>query len=119
MAFNNNIDVISIIKEDDSPQQQINEQSLTQDLEKNRECKWDFNFIFFLLNYFFVSIVLKRKLQTRRSLQQLVDVGIMPSSKTSLPFYEQRKQLQMRKVFHSKTKTSFIISFFISRHKIY
>jgi hypothetical protein len=39
MAFNNNIDVISIIKEDDSPQQQINEQSLTQDLEKNRECK--------------------------------------------------------------------------------
>jgi hypothetical protein len=40
MAFNNNIDVMSIIKEDDdSPQQQINEQSLTQDLEKNRECK--------------------------------------------------------------------------------
>jgi len=40
MAVNNNIDVMSIIKEDDdSPQQQINEQSLTQDLEKNRECK--------------------------------------------------------------------------------
>ncbi len=113
MAFNNNIDVMSIIKEDDdSPQQQINEQSLTQDLEKNRECKWNFNFIFFLLNYFFVSIVLKRKLQTRRSLQQLVDVGIMPSSKTSLPFYEQRKQLQMRKVFYWKKQTSFYNFFF-------
>jgi hypothetical protein len=47
MAFDNNnnnpenkIDVdMSIFKDDDSPQQQINEQSLTQDLEKNRECK--------------------------------------------------------------------------------
>jgi hypothetical protein len=47
MPFDNNnnnpenkIDVdMSIFKEDDSPQQQINEQSLTQDLEKNRECK--------------------------------------------------------------------------------
>ena len=44
MAFHNintgdTIDDMSILKEDDSPQQQINEQSLTQDLEKNRECK--------------------------------------------------------------------------------
>jgi hypothetical protein len=43
MAFYNNtlhkLDDMSILKEDDSPQQQINEQSLTQDLEKNRECK--------------------------------------------------------------------------------
>ncbi|CAF1229187.1 unnamed protein product [Adineta steineri] len=69
---------MSILKEDDSPQQQINEQSLTQELEKNRES-------------------LKRKLQTRRSLKQLVDVGIMPPPKAPLPFYEQRKQLQMRK----------------------
>jgi len=30
---------MSIIKEDDSPQQQIDEQSLTEDLEKTRECK--------------------------------------------------------------------------------
>ena len=33
------IDEMSISKEDDSPQQQINEQSLAEDLEKNRECK--------------------------------------------------------------------------------
>ncbi|CAF1102412.1 unnamed protein product [Rotaria sp. Silwood1] len=81
MAFNNNnntINEISIMKEDDNSQQQINEQSLRQDLEKNRES-------------------LKRKLQTRRSLQQLVDVGILPTPKVSLPFYQQRKQLQMRK----------------------
>jgi hypothetical protein len=44
MAFDNintrnTIDEMSILTEDDSPQQQINEQSLTQDLEKNRECK--------------------------------------------------------------------------------
>ncbi|UJR33174.1 hypothetical protein I4U23_020630 [Adineta vaga] len=87
MAFNNNntidmlnsIDEMSILKEDDSPQQQINEQSITaQELEKNRES-------------------LKRKLQTRRSLKQLVDVGIMPPPKAPLPYFEQRKQLQMRK----------------------
>ncbi len=42
---NNNINIqnkindMSLLKEDDSPQQQINEQSLAQDLEKNRECK--------------------------------------------------------------------------------
>ncbi len=35
----NKINDMSIKKEDDSPQQQINEQSLAQDLEKNRECK--------------------------------------------------------------------------------
>ncbi len=35
----NKIDGMSIPKDDDSPQQQINEQSLAQDLEKNRECK--------------------------------------------------------------------------------
>ncbi|CAF2407255.1 unnamed protein product [Rotaria sp. Silwood2] len=69
---------MSTLKDEDSPKQQINEQSLTQDLEKNRES-------------------LKRKLQTRRSLKQLVDVGIMPPPKAPLPFYEQRKQLQMRK----------------------
>ncbi|CAF1013849.1 unnamed protein product [Rotaria sordida] len=89
MAFHNNnnnntnntgkkIDEMSTPKDEDSPKQQINEQSLTQDLEKNRES-------------------LKRKLQTRRSLKQLVDVGIMPPPKAPLPFYEQRKQLQMRK----------------------
>lgn len=33
------VDEMSILKEDDSPQQQINEQSLAEDLEKNRECK--------------------------------------------------------------------------------
>ena len=47
MAFDNNntidipntIDTMSIHKEDDSPQQQINEQSIAaQELEKNREC---------------------------------------------------------------------------------
>ncbi|CAF1011438.1 unnamed protein product [Rotaria sp. Silwood1] len=86
MAFDNNntintgnhIDKMSTLKDEDSPKQQINEQSLTQDLEKNRES-------------------LKRKLQTRRSLKQLVDVGILPPPKAPLPFYEQRKQLQMRK----------------------
>jgi hypothetical protein len=46
----------------------------------------------------FILIALKRKLQARRSLKQLVDVGIMPPPKAPLPFYEQRKQLQMRKV---------------------
>lgn len=49
-------------------------------------------------------IALKRKLQTRRSLKQLVDVGIMPPPKAPLPFYEQRKQLQMRKVCSMKQK---------------
>jgi hypothetical protein len=29
------------VRQDDSPQQQINEQSITQDLEKNRECKYN------------------------------------------------------------------------------
>jgi hypothetical protein len=45
MAFTSNsiIDGISIIKEDDSPQQQINEQSITEDLAKNRECKSNLN----------------------------------------------------------------------------
>jgi len=37
----NKIDDMSLLKEDDSPQQQINEQSLAQDLEKNRECKFN------------------------------------------------------------------------------
>ncbi|CAF1452080.1 unnamed protein product [Rotaria sordida] len=80
MIFNNNtLDKLSIMKEDNNLQQQINEQSLRQDLEKNRES-------------------LKRKLQTRRSLQQLVDIGIIPTSKVSIPFYQQHKQLQMRKI---------------------
>ncbi len=35
----NKIDDMSMLKDDDSPQQQINEQSLAEDLEKNRECK--------------------------------------------------------------------------------
>jgi hypothetical protein len=44
MEFDNNntqnkLHDMSILKDDDSPQQQINEQSLAQDLEKNRECK--------------------------------------------------------------------------------
>ncbi|CAF3696514.1 unnamed protein product [Rotaria socialis] len=81
MASNNNkiIDEGSITQENDySPQQAINEQSLREDLEKNRE-------------------LLKRKLQTRRSFQQLVDVGIMPATNVSLAFYQKRKQLQMRK----------------------
>ncbi|CAF3379246.1 unnamed protein product [Rotaria socialis] len=86
MAFDNNNTTnipyknpeMSTVKDEDSPKQQINEQSLTQDLEKNRES-------------------LKRKLQARRSMKQLVDVGIMPPPKAPLPFYEQRKQLQMRK----------------------
>ena len=33
------VETISIFKEDDSPQQQINEQSITEDLEKTRDCK--------------------------------------------------------------------------------
>ncbi len=53
MAFDNNnllntdnkIDDMSIFKDDDSPQQQINEQSLAQDLEKNRECKLNLKII--------------------------------------------------------------------------
>lgn len=48
MEFDNNnsinistkVDDMSTLKEDDSPQQQINEQSLAEDLEKNRECKF-------------------------------------------------------------------------------
>ena len=52
--------------------------------------------LFFYVLFF--PIALKRKLQVRRSLKQLVDVGIMPPPKAPLPFYEQRKQLQMRKV---------------------
>ena len=36
----NKIDDMSIHEDDDSPKQQINEQSLAQDLEKNRECKF-------------------------------------------------------------------------------
>ena len=35
----NRIDDMSMLKDDDSPQQQINEQSLAEDLEKNREGK--------------------------------------------------------------------------------
>ena len=35
----NKIHDMSMLKDDDSPQQQINEQSLAEDLEKNRECK--------------------------------------------------------------------------------
>jgi hypothetical protein len=87
---------MSIMKEDDSPSQQINEQSLTQNLEKTRECKWNFS-IYFLI--FLLNIVLKGKLQIRRSLEQLVNVGIIPSSKSSLSSYDQHKKLQMRKVF--------------------
>jgi len=62
-------------------------------------------------------LALKRKLQTRRSRKELVDAGIMPSSKASLPFFEQRKQLDMRKVgsflffiFFKKTQTNFLFS---------
>ncbi|CAF1269149.1 unnamed protein product [Adineta steineri] len=75
MIFNNhnNVNGLTIIKENNSFQQQINQQSLTQDLEQSRES-------------------LKRKLQIRRSFQQLVDVGIIP-----LSFYEQQKQVQMQK----------------------
>jgi hypothetical protein len=58
MEFDNNINIqnkiddMSLLKEDDSPQQQINEQSLSEDLEKNRECKFIYlkknnNFFFF------------------------------------------------------------------------
>jgi hypothetical protein len=109
MEFDNNINIqnkiddMSLLKEDDSPQQQINEQSLSEDLEKNRECK--FIYLKKNNNFFFFRIALKRKLQARRSLKQLVDVGIMPPPKAPLPFYEQRKQLQMRKV---------ILNFFFS-----
>lgn len=39
IPMENKIDEMSIFKEDDSPQQQINEQSLAEDLEKNKECK--------------------------------------------------------------------------------
>lgn len=54
MAFDNNntiiiqhkINEMSMLKDEDSPKQQINEQSITQDLEKNRECK--FHRIFFV-----------------------------------------------------------------------
>ena len=114
MAFNNNpnhiddhtfhpMEATPVLKDDDSPQQQINVQSITQNLEKTRECKqkktrhtWltDFSSLVFI----YLRIALKRKLQTRRSLKQLVDVGIMPSRKAPLPYYEQCKQLQMRKV---------------------
>jgi len=52
----NKIDDMSINKEDDSPQQQINEQSLAQDLEKNRECKLNKKkFFFVLVNIVFFS----------------------------------------------------------------
>ncbi len=43
---------MSIFKDDDSPQQQINEQSLAQDLEKNRECKLNIIKIIIKLFYF-------------------------------------------------------------------
>jgi len=56
-------------------------------------------------------IALKRKLQARRSLKQLVDVGIMPSLKAPLPFYEQRKQLQMRKVIITTERKYFRFSY--------
>jgi hypothetical protein len=50
----NKIDDMSINKEDDSPQQQINEQSLAQDLEKNRECKLNKKkFFFYFSKYCF------------------------------------------------------------------
>ncbi len=39
ISTGNKLDDMSILQEDDSPQQQINEQSLAEDLEKNRECK--------------------------------------------------------------------------------
>ena len=69
----------------------------------------------------FFLIALKRKLQARRSLKQLVDVGIMPPPKAPLPFYEQRKQLQMRKVIiiKKKKRKEFVFHIFIFRHKIY
>lgn len=113
MAFDNNntmnipnqIDEMSILKDEDSPKQQINEQSITQDLEKNRECKLNKYIhqkrISGIKRFCFEHLALKRKLQTRRSLKQLVDVGIMPPPKAPLPFYEQRKQLQMRKVINT------------------
>ena len=64
--------------------------------------------IIIILSTFFLYLkALKRKLQTRRSLKQLVDVGIMPPPKAPLPFYEQRKQLQMRKVRFSNKKSFF------------
>lgn len=45
MEFNpdfsaNTTEVMPKFKDDDSPQQQINEQSITEALEKNRECKF-------------------------------------------------------------------------------
>jgi hypothetical protein len=61
-------------------------------------------------------IALKRKLQARRSLKQLVDVGIMPSLKAPLPFYEQRKQLQMRKVIITIERKYFISLFLDTRY---
>jgi len=63
-------------------------------------------------------IALKRKLQARRSLKQLVDVGIMPSLKAPLPFYEQRKQLQMRKVIITTTERKYFISLFLDTRYI-
>ncbi|CAF0751956.1 unnamed protein product [Didymodactylos carnosus] len=68
----------SVYQDDDSPLHQINEESIAQDIEKNKES-------------------LKRKLQQRRSMKQLADIGIMPPPKAPPPFYEQRKKLQMRK----------------------
>lgn len=93
-------ETISFLKDDDSPQQQINEQSITEDLQRTRDCKSTNSFFFFLRRNEFSCVfeALKRKLQTRRSYQELVNVGIMPPQKAPLPFYEQRKQLQMRKV---------------------
>lgn len=48
----NKIDDMPILKEDDSPQQQINEQSLAEDLEKNRECKLNIRFEKHIINSF-------------------------------------------------------------------
>ncbi|CAF4243193.1 unnamed protein product, partial [Rotaria magnacalcarata] len=57
----------------------INEQSLPEDLEKNRE-------------------LLKRKLQARRSFQQLVDVGIMPATNVSLAFFKNTQDILKNKI---------------------
>ncbi|CAF4238445.1 unnamed protein product [Rotaria magnacalcarata] len=57
----------------------INEQSLPEDLEKNRE-------------------LLKRKLQARRSFQQLVDVGIMPATNVSLAFFKNTQDVLKNKI---------------------
>ncbi|KAL4239250.1 kinase mkl2 MAPK-like protein [Mactra antiquata] len=62
-----------------SPQQMTDEASLMVTLDKNKES-------------------LKRKLLMRRSLNELVDQGIIPSPKTPLAFMEQRKSLERAKI---------------------